>query len=235
MTATWPTYLALAVLSQAGSTPNASSVPPSPVSKWLRLRDGQPPALAFKKPSPAAVDAGVPPTVITVSEPPPTAAGPAPAPANPPTTASPVAAVPAGPTRAEFEQVKADLAELKAKNGTSAQLEALAAQLDRVSQQLTALSAQVNDHETRRQDSERRVVERRLQTEQAVTGLNAAQQALAAGSANVLPALSAAEAVLTGAALTDVQNARAALANGDLGSARVWLGLALVEAQATKP
>lgn len=101
------------------------------------------------------------------------------------------------------------------------QAEAMSAQLEKLSQQITSLQTQLTDTETRRTEKERQLAERRAQSEQAVASLGAAQQQLATFNGKV------------GAALNYA--AKASLANRDLGSARIYIGLAIAEAQTPRP
>ena len=165
-----------------------------------------------KKP---ALDAGV-----TVVEPP-----------------NPVAAL-SHPVIAEVAQLRRDVVELKNRTALlerqASQAETMSSQLDKLSRQITSLQTQLSDTENRRLEKERQVAERRAQSEQAVASLGAAQQQLSTGNANVGATLNYAETIFTGDALANIRAAKAALANGDLGSARIWISLAIAQAQAAR-
>lgn len=150
----------------------------------------------------------------------------------------PLAPIP-HPVIAEVDQLRRDVVDLKTRAALlerqASQAEAMSAQLDKLSRQITSLQTQLSDTENRRTEKERQVAERRAQSEQAVASLGAAQQQLATGNGNVGAALNYAESTLTGNALANIQAAKASLANGDLGSARIWIGLAIAEAQTPRP
>lgn len=175
--------------------------------------------LVFKRP---ALDAGV--TVVEPTRPLP-----------PLVTPEPAAK---GPSAAEVELLKRDVVELKNRTvqleRQSAQAEAMSQQLSKLSRQISELQGQLSETENRRADTERRAVEKKERADAAVTSLTGALQQLATGNTNVGAALSYAEGTFTGSALANVQAARQALSNGDLGSARVWLNLAIAEAQANR-
>ncbi len=188
---------------------------------WVIIASGPSPApppplvdagVVFKKPG---LDAGV-----AVVEPP-----------------RPMAPIP-HPVVAEVDQLRREVGDLKSRTALlerqAAQAEAMSAQLDKLSRQISGLQTQLTDAENRRTEKERQVAERRAQTEQAVSSLGAAQQQLSTGNANVGSALTYAESMFTGTALANVQAAKASLANGDLGSARIWISLAIAEAQASR-
>jgi len=154
-----------------------------------------------------------------------------------PPLATPEAAA-KGPSTAEVEQLRRDMADMKARTAQlerqTAQAEAMSQQLSKLSRQISELQGQMSETENRRADSERRAVEKKERAESAVVSLNGALQQLATGNSNVGAALNYAETTFTGSALANVQAARQALSNGDLGSARVWLNLAIAEAQANR-
>ena len=141
-----------------------------------------------------------------------------------------------GPSTAEVDQLRRDVSDLKSRTASierqAAQVETITGQLETLSKQITDLQGQLTETEGRRLESERRALEKKERADQIVASLGVAQQHLASGStANVAAALAVAESTFTGTALANIQSARAALANSDLGSARVWLGLAIIEAQ----
>jgi TolA-binding protein len=152
-----------------------------------------------------------------------------------PTAAAPV---PKGPTTAEVEQLRRDVVDLKSRTvqleRQSAQAEVMSQQLSKLSKQISELQGQLSETENRRAESERRAIEKRERSEAAIASLGGALQQLANGNGNVGPAIGYAESTFTGTALSNVQAAKAALANNDLGSARVWLNLAIAEAQANR-
>jgi chromosome segregation ATPase len=113
------------------------------------------------------------------------------------------------------------------------QVEALQKKVDRTADDLATLKREVNDREEQRKEAERKAAEQKSRTEAVTRALVVADQQLASGasSASVGETLRAAEASYTGAALEYVRSARAALANNDLGSARKFIGLAVLETQ----
>lgn len=139
------------------------------------------------------------------------------------------------PSVAEVSHLRREVVDLKARTALLerqiAQAEATTAQFEKLGKQIADLQNQLNAAEERRIEHERKAVEKYQRAEQAVAALGAAQQQLATGNTNVGGALTLAESTMTGAALNHLQAARAALANGDLASARIWLTLAVVEAQ----
>ena len=141
------------------------------------------------------------------------------------------------PSVAEVTELKREVVELKSRTSNlerqASQADAMSSQLDKLSKQITELQSQLQESEGRRLEKERQVSERRAQSEQVVASIGVAQQQLATGNTSSVGAtISYAERVFTGAALADVQSARLAIQNGDLGSARIWLSLAVVDAQA---
>lgn len=113
------------------------------------------------------------------------------------------------------------------------QVEALQKKLDRTAEELATLKREVNEREEQRKEAERKAAEQKARTEAVSRALVMADQQLASGasSAAVAETLRAAEASYTGPALEYVRSARAALANNDLGSARKFIGLAVLETQ----
>lgn len=155
---------------------------------------------------------------------------------NLPAVVAPKSAVPA-PNAGEVTELRREVVDLKSRAAQleqrAAQADAMGSQLDKLSKQISDLQTQLRETENRRIETERQVVERRQQAEQAISSIGLAQQQLATGNSSAaMQAINYAERTFTGAALANVQSARAALNNGDLGSARIWLSLAVVEAQA---
>ncbi|MBE2248278.1 MAG: hypothetical protein IAE78_01940 [Myxococcus sp.] len=173
----------------------------------------------------AAPDAGV------ALKPPAADAGAAPS-ALPP---APVATAAPG----ELERLRKRVGELEARTAElerqTKQLDALAKKLDATTDDLAAFKKQVDEREETRQAAERRVVEQKQRFESVTRSLVTVDQQLSTGATNVNEALRAAEATYTGAALQYVQAARASLANGDVNTARKYLLLAVLEAQAARP
>lgn len=142
----------------------------------------------------------------------------------------------------EVERLRKEVAELKLRTSelerTQAKTDALGDQLEKVNKQLADLKGQLtklNDHEARRVDAEEAAQARKAATASAATSLNGVLGGLALGNTGGVDAsLRYAESVYTGAAQHDVQLARAALAQGDLTSARAYLILALMEADAQR-
>lgn len=140
----------------------------------------------------------------------------------------------------ELERLRKRVAELEARTTElerqAKQLDALAKKLDQTNDDLAAFKKEVNEREDARRESERRVVEQKQRYEAVSRSLVTVDQQLSTGAtANVNEALRAAEATYTGTALQYVQAARASMANGDLATARKYLLLAVLEAQAAKP
>lgn len=140
--------------------------------------------------------------------------------------------------RLELDRLRLELTELRARTAAleqrAAAAEAVAARVERLGGRLEELRAHVTETESRQADAERRAVEQKANVEAVTRSLIQAQQTLATGATNIGEALRAAEVYYTGPALRDVQAARAALANGDLASARVFLGLAIIDAQSSR-
>ena len=155
-----------------------------------------------------------------------------------PVTPRPVASEPV--SNAELDRLRKRVAELEARTTElerqAKQLDALTKKLDQTNDDLAAFKKEVNEREDARRESERRVVEQKQRFEAVTKSLVTVDQQLSTGStASVNEALRAAEATYTGTALQYVQAARASLANGDLNTARKYLLLAVLEAQATRP
>jgi len=140
----------------------------------------------------------------------------------------------------ELERLRKRVAELEARatelERQTKQLDALSRKLDQTNDDLAAFKKEVNAREDARRESERRVAEQKQRYEAASRSLVTLDEQLSRGSTtSVNEALRAAEAAYTGTALQYVQSARASLANGDLATARKYLLLAVLEAQAVKP
>ncbi len=143
----------------------------------------------------------------------------------------------AAPNMAEVTDLRHEVSDLKSRASQleqkAAHADAMSSQLDKLSKQISDLQTQLRETENRRTENERQAAERRQHSEQAIASIGAAQQQLAAGNPSAaMQAINYAEKTFTGAALANVQSARAALNNGDLASARIWLSLAVVEASA---
>ncbi|MDP1922071.1 MAG: hypothetical protein Q8L14_37870 [Myxococcales bacterium] len=143
-------------------------------------------------------------------------------------------------SNAELERLRKRITELEARatelERQAKQLDALTKKLDQTNDDLAAFKKEVNGREDARRESERRVVEQKQRFEAVSRSLVTVDQQLSTGAtANVNEALRAAEATYTGTALQYVQSARASMANGDLATARKYLLLAVLEAQAARP
>lgn len=134
--------------------------------------------------------------------------------------------------RKEVAELRLRTAELERLNqAKSDSLEKFTKQLDDVKGQLSKL----NETEERRADAEEAAQARKSARAAATTSLNGVLGGLALGNTSgVDSALQYAESVFTGNAQHDVQLARAALTQGDLTSARAYLILALMEADAQR-
>ena len=155
-----------------------------------------------------------------------------------PVVARPVVTEPS--TGLELERLRKRVTELEARatelERQVKQVEALSKKVDQTNDDLAAFKKEVNEREDARRESERRVVEQKQRFEAATRSLVTVDQQLSTGSTgSVNEALRAAEATYTGTALQYVQAARASLANGDLNTARRYLLLAVLEAQAARP
>jgi septal ring factor EnvC (AmiA/AmiB activator) len=155
-----------------------------------------------------------------------------------PVAARPVATEPS--TGLELERLRKRVTELEARTTDLErqvkQVEALSKKVEQTNDDLAAFKKEVNEREDARRESERRVVEQKQRFEAVTRSLVTVDQQLSTGStASVNEALRAAEATYTGPALQYVQAARTSLANGDLNTARKYLLLAVLEAQAVKP
>lgn len=143
-------------------------------------------------------------------------------------------------SNAELERLRRRVAELEARatelERQAKQIDVLIKKVDQTNDDLAAFKKEVNEREDARRESERRVVEQKQRHEAVSRSLVTVDEQLSRGStASVNEALRAAEATYTGTALQYVQSARASLANGDLATARKYLLLAVLEAQATRP
>ena len=140
----------------------------------------------------------------------------------------------------EIDRLRKDVNDLKLRSAEveraqQQRADALSAQVDKLSSQLDEIKGQlskVTDAETRRADTEQAVVNQKRATSSASASLNSVLGALSTGNTSgVDPSLRYAESVFTGNAQKNVQLARAALAQGDVASARQYLLLALSEAE----
>ncbi len=147
---------------------------------------------------------------------------------------------PSGFNSTELDRLRKEVTELKLRSAEveraqQQRADALSAQVDKLSSQLEEIKGQitkVTDAETRRADTEQAVVNQKSASSSASASLNSVLGALATGNTGgVDPSLRYAESVFTGNAQKNVQLARAALAQGDLASARQYLLLALSEAE----
>ncbi len=146
-----------------------------------------------------------------------------------------------GPSNIENERLRKELNELKVR---TAELERLAqaktenGELEKLSKKLDELNSrvkQLSDAEDRRADAEDAAAHKKTSTAAASASVNSVLSVLASGNtSNIEPSLRYAESVFTGNAQRDVQLARAALANGDVSSARQYLLLAIAEAEAQR-
>jgi len=133
--------------------------------------------------------------------------------------------------------LKKRVSELETKVGDlERQLRTADTQAKRTADELAAFKKEVNEREEQRREAERRAGERRQRFESATKGLVSADQQLASGSvAQVNELIRQAEESYSGPALQYVQAAKAALANNDLGGARRYLLLAVLEGQFNRP
>lgn len=145
---------------------------------------------------------------------------------------------PDAPSAAELERLRQRVLELEARatelEAQGRRVEALTKKVEQTADALAAFKREVNEREEQRLEAERKAAEARARLEAVNKSLLAADQQLATGATNIGDTLRAAEATYTGPALQYVQAARAALANGDLGSARRLLLLAVLEAQSAR-
>ena len=148
-----------------------------------------------------------------------------------------------GTNSMELDRLRKDVNDLKLRSSEveraqQQKADALSAQVEKLSSQLEEIKGQltkITDAETRRADTEQAVVNQRSATASASASLNSVLGTLASGNTSgVEPSLRYAESVFTGTAQKNVQLARAALAQGDVSSARQYLLLALYEADAQR-
>lgn len=150
-------------------------------------------------------------------------------------------AVPAasGNNAMELDRLRKDVSDLKLRTSELERAQqqkgdGLAAQVEKLNGQVEELKAQlarVTEAEARRGDAEQAVVNQKSATVSASASVNSVLGVLASGNtSNIEPSLRYAESVFTGNAQRNVQLARAAIAQGDLSSARQYLLLALSEA-----
>lgn len=136
--------------------------------------------------------------------------------------------------RKEVSELRLRTAELERQNQTKS--DALTERFEKFSKQLEDMKGQLaklTETEERRSDAEEAAQSHRSAKAAASTSLNGVLGGLALGNtAGVDSALRYAESVYTGNAQRDVQLARAALSQNDLNSARAYLILALMEAEA---
>ena len=104
-------------------------------------------------------------------------------------------------------------------------------ELERLNQQVAALREQLAQEQARRQAEELAAQEARAREQEATSALAAAQQQLATGDYHALDTLESVSGSLPAPVQSAVQSARAAIQNGDLGTARYWLSIALAEEQ----
>ncbi len=147
---------------------------------------------------------------------------------------------PAAPSGAEVEKLRKDVVELRARltdlELKAAKTDTLANDLEKLSRKFDTLKADVDAAEERRGGAERELERRKVQTAQATTTVTAVLQQLSSGNtSNVDAWLRGAEQQYTGNAQKLVSLAREALSRGDLGSARQYLNLALLEGPSTAP
>ncbi|HEX9605443.1 MAG TPA: hypothetical protein VF973_16940 [Myxococcales bacterium] len=104
-------------------------------------------------------------------------------------------------------------------------------ELERLNQQVAALREQLAQEQARRQAEELAAQEARAREQEATSALAAAQQQLATGDYHALDTLESVSGSLPAPVQSAVQSARASIQNGDLGTARYWLSIALAEEQ----
>ena len=148
----------------------------------------------------------------------------------------------AGPT-SEVEKLRKELNELKLRvveveRAGQAKSDALGDALEKVSRKLEEQRTQLKqltDAEARRVDADEAALEKRTSTLAATSSVNSVLSMLASGNTSgIEPSLRYAESVFTGNAQRDVQLARAALAQSDVSAARVYLLLAVFEAESQR-
>ncbi len=146
-----------------------------------------------------------------------------------------------GPTP-EVERLRKEVAELRLRTAElerqQARADALTERMEKFSKQLDDMKGQLtklSDGEERRADAEQAAQAKKAVTAAATTSVNNVLGGLASGNTSGVDAsLRYAESSLTGNAQHYVQLARTALGQGDLTSARGYLILALMEADAQR-
>lgn len=132
--------------------------------------------------------------------------------------------------------LKERVASLEAKNtNLELQLQQANATAKRTADDYATFKKEVNEREDERRETERKALELRQRFDTVTRGFVAVDQQLAQGTAgNVNELIRQAETTYTGSALQYVRAAKAALANNDLGGARRYLLLAVLETQFTR-
>lgn len=108
-------------------------------------------------------------------------------------------------------------------------------QLGQLVDEVKALRAQVADTEAARQTERQQAAQRAAETNAAIEGLMRAASQLSTGATDISRQLDRAQAVVTSPqAAYDLRAARAALENDDLMRARLFLYLAIIDAQQSR-
>lgn len=141
--------------------------------------------------------------------------------------------------RADVDRLRSELIELRTRLAAveqrAARADELQSRLDEQKTRVDALTQRLDEADQRAEEKSRRIAERKAAFEQANASLVTALDRLTRGDGNAEAALRAAEASYTGGALSLIQSARAAVANGDLNNARLYIELAMLEARSQMP
>jgi len=133
-----------------------------------------------------------------------------------------------GTSSAETEDLRRRISVLEQRISSST---AQQQELQRLNQQVAELRQQLAQIESQRTATQQQAVESHAKTQQAVTTLYAAQQALTNGNSDVAATLSSVAASLPPAAQRELQAAQEALGAKDLYSARTHISAAIAASQ----
>jgi len=105
-------------------------------------------------------------------------------------------------------------------------------QLQQLNTEVEQLRQQIADAEVQRQAADQQRATQQASVQSAIDALYGAQQKMTGGNSSIEAELDRAESAFSGQARRDVEAARAALRNRDLGRARAYLNSAIANAQA---
>jgi predicted nucleic acid-binding Zn-ribbon protein len=105
-------------------------------------------------------------------------------------------------------------------------------QLQQLNTEVQQLRQQIADAEAQRQAADEQRAAQQTSVQSAIDALYGAQQKMSGGNSSIEAELERAESAFSGQARRDVEAARAALRNRDLGRARAYLNSAIANAQA---